>query len=156
MENRSYVMGSVSYAGITYNGETRMEELIQEQVTGLIGKYGWMFGAGAAILLFRQTIESFVAGVMIFMGGDYNEDDVVEVDGKPSRIVRVGMWSTTFFTYDVRNGIIVGGSKLVIQNVKLKDLKIEKPLPLLDLSKYKVDTSCQDLLTEIVELNKKK
>ena len=149
-------MGSVIYAGITYNGETRMEELIQEQVTGLIGKYGWMFGAGAAILLFRQTIESFVAGVMIFMGGDYNEDDVVEVDGKPSRIVRVGMWSTTFFTYDVRNGIIVGGSKLVIQNVKLKDLKIEKPLPLLDLSKYKVDTSCQDLLTEIVELNKKK
>ena len=149
-------MGSVTYAGITYNGEIQMEDLIQEQVTGLIGKYGWMFGAGAAMLLFRQTIESFVAGIMIFMGNDYNEDDVVEVDGKPSRIVRVGMWSTTFFTYDVRNGIIVGGSKLVIQNVKLKDLKIEKPLPLLDLSKYKVDTSCQDLLAEIVELNKNK
>jgi len=149
-------MGSVVYAGITYNGEIQMEDLIQEQVTGLIGKYGWMFGAGAAMLLFRQTIESFVAGIMIFMGNDYNEDDVVEVDGKPSRIVRVGMWSTTFFTYDVRNGIIVGGSKLVIQNVKLKDLKIEKPLPLLDLSKYKVDTSCSDLLAEIVELNKKK
>ena len=149
-------MGSVIYAGITYNGEIQMEDLIQEQVTGLIGKYGWMFGAGAAMLLFRQTIESFVAGIMIFMGNDYNEDDVVEVDGKPSRIVRVGMWSTTFFTYDVRNGIIVGGSKLVIQNVKLKDLKIEKPLPLLDLSKYKVDTSCSDLLAEIVELNKHK
>ena len=149
-------MGSVTYAGITHNGEIQMEDLIQEQVTGLIGKYGWMFGAGVAVLLFRQTIESLVAGIMIFMGNDYNEDDVVEVDGKPSRIVRVGMWSTTFFTYDVRNGIIVGGSKLVIQNVKLKDLKIEKPLPLLDLSKYKVDTSCQDLLAEIVELNKKK
>ena len=149
-------MGSVTYAGITHNGEIQMEDLIQEQVTGLIGKYGWMFGAGVAVLLFRQTIESFVAGIMIFMGNDYNEDDVVEVDGKPSRIVRVGMWSTTFFTYDVRNGIIVGGSKLVIQNVKLKDLKIEKPLPLLDLSKYKVDTSCSDLLAEIVELNKYK
>ena len=149
-------MGSVTYAGITHNGEIQMEDLIQEQVTGLIGKYGWMFGAGVAVLLFRQTIESFVAGIMIFMGNDYNEDDVVEVDGKPSRIVRVGMWSTTFFTYDVRDGIIVGGSKLVVQNVKLKDLKIEKPLPLLDLSKYKVDTSCSDLLAEIVELNKKK
>ena len=149
-------MGSVTYAGITHNGEIQMEDLIQEQVTGLIGKYGWMFGAGVAVLLFRQTIESLVAGIMIFMGNDYNEDDVVEVDGKPSRIVRVGMWSTTFFTYDVRDGIIVGGSKLVIQNVKLKDLKIEKPLPLLDLSKYKVDTSCSDLLAEIVELNKKK
>ena len=149
-------MVSVTNAGLIYNGRRSVEDLIQEQVTGLIGKYGWMFGAGAAMLLFRQTIESFVAGVMIFMGNDYNEDDVVEVDGKPSRIVRVGMWSTTFFTYDVRDGIIVGGSKLVVQNVKLKDLKIEKPLPLLDLSKYKVDTSCSDLLAEMVDFNKNK
>ena len=146
-------MGSVI---LTYNGEKQMENLIQEQVTGLLGKYGWMFLAGTAVLLFRQTIENAVDGFMIFLGNDYNEDDVVEVDGKPSRIVRVGMWSTTFFTYDVRNGIIVGGSKLVIQNVKLKDLKIEKPLPLLDLSKYKVDTSCSDLLTELTNLQKKK
>ena len=133
-----------------------MENLIQEQVTGLIGKYGWMFLAGAAVLLFRSTIETSVAGLMIFMGNDYNEDDVVEVDGKPSRIVRVGMWSTTFFTYDVRDGVIVGGSKLVVQNDKLKDLKIEKPLPLLDLSKYKVDKSCQELLAELTKLNTKK
>jgi len=133
-----------------------MEELIQEQVTGMIGKYGWMFVAGAAVLLFRTTIETSVAGLMIFMGNDYNEDDVVEVDGKPSRIVRVGMWSTTFFTYDVRDGIIVGGSKLVVQNDKLKDIKIEKPLPLLDLSKYKVDSTCNDLLTELTRLQKDK
>ena len=66
------------------------------------------------------------------------------------------MWSTTFFTYDVRDGIIVGGSKLVVQNDKLKDLKIEKPLPNLDLSKYKVDTTCQDLLTELVKSQKGK
>jgi len=154
LENRSYVIGSVMY--ITHNGETRMEELIQEQVTGMIGKYGWMFLAGAAVLLFRTTIETSVAGLMIFMGNDYNEDDVVEVDGKPSRIVRVGMWSTTFFTYDVRDGIIVGGSKLVIQNDKLKDIKIEKPLPLLDLSKYKVDSTCNDLLSELTRLQKEK
>ena len=141
---------------ITHNGETRMEELIQELVTGMIGKYGWMFLAGAAVLLFRTTIETSVAGLMIFMGNDYNEDDVVEVDGKPSRIVRVGMWSTTFFTYDVRDGIIVGGSKLVIQNDKLKDIKIEKPLQLLDLSKYKVDSTCNDLLTELTNLQKDK
>ena len=154
LENRSYVIGSVMY--ITHNGEKRMEELIQEQVTGMIGKYGWMFLAGAAVLLFRTTIETSVAGLMIFMGNDYNEDDVVEVDGKPSRIVRVGMWSTTFFTYDVRDGIIVGGSKLVIQNDKLKDIKIEKPLPLLDLSKYKVDSTCNDLLSELTRLQKDK
>ena len=130
-----------------------MEEQIQNQVSLLIGKYGWLFLVGVVTLLFRSTIEKFVAGLMIFMGNDYNEDDVVEVDGKPGRIVRCGIWSTTFFTYDVRDGIIVGGAKLVIQNDKLKDLKIEKPLPLLDLSKYKVDSTCQELLTELTRLN---
>ena len=133
-----------------------MEQEIQNQVSILLGKYGWLFLVGVLTLLFRSTIEKFVAGLMIFMGNDYNEDDVVEVDGKPGRIVRCGIWSTTFFTYDVRDGIIVGGAKLVVQNDKLKDLKIEKPLPLLDLSIYKVDTTCQELLTELTELQKKK
>ena len=132
-----------------------MEEQIQSQVSLLIGKYGWLFIVGVLTLLFRSTIEKLVAGMMVFMGNDYNEDDVVEVDGKPGRIVRVGMWTTTFFTYDVRDGIIVGGAKLVVQNDKLKDLKIEKPLPLLDLSKYKVDTTCQELLTELTRLQTK-
>ena len=132
-----------------------MEDQVQSMVSEMLGKYGWLFIVGVLTLLFRSTIEKFVAGIMIFMGNDYNEDDVVEVDGKPARIVRCGIWSTTFFTYDVRDGIIVGGAKLVVQNDKLKDLKIEKPLPLLDLSKYKVDTSCVDLLTELTRVVKK-
>ena len=133
-----------------------MEEQVQSMVSEMLGKYGWLFIVGVLTLIFRSTIEKFVAGVMIFMGNDYNEDDVVEVDGKPGRIVRCGIWSTTFFTYDVREGIIVGGAKLVVQNDKLKDLKIEKPLPLLDLSKYKVDTTCNDLLAELTKLQTKR
>jgi hypothetical protein len=129
-------MGSVTYAGITHNGEIQMEDLIQEQVTGLIGKYGWMFFVGIAIFLFRQTIENAVDGFMVFFGNDYNEDDVVEIDGKPGRIVRVGIWKTVFFTYDIRDGKVVSGSKLVVANNRLKNLKIEKPLSSLDLSKY--------------------
>ena len=132
-----------------------MEEQVQGMVSEMIGKYGWLFLIGVLTLLFRSTIEKFVAGFFIFMGNDYNEDDVVEVEGKPGRIVRCGIWSTTFFTYDVRDGIIVGGAKLVVQNDKLKDLKIEKPLPLLDLSKYKVDETCNELLTELTRLQTK-
>ena len=113
-----------------------METEVQGMVSDMLGKYGWLFIVGVLTLLFRSTIEKCVAGLMIFMGNDYNEDDVVEVDGRPGRIVRCGIWSTTFFLYDVVDGIIVGGSKLVIQNDKLKDLKIEKPLPKLDLTKY--------------------
>ena len=96
-----------------------------------------LFLIGTAIFLFRQTIENAVDGFMVFFGNDYNEDDVVEIDGKPGRIVRVGIWKTVFFTYDVRDGKVVSGSKLVVANNRLKNLKIEKPLINLDLTKYK-------------------
>ena len=105
-------------------------------IESLIGEYGWLLLSGILVLLFQSTIQEAVDGIMIFLGNDYHEDDVVEVDGAPGRIVRVGMWKTVFFIYHVVNGKIVGGSKLVVQNSKLKDLKIEKPLPNLDLSKY--------------------
>ena len=105
-------------------------------IESLIGEYGWLFLAGIIGLLFQSTIQEAVDGIMVFLGNDYHEDDVVEVDGDPGRIVRVGMWKTVFFIYHVVNGKIVGGSKLVVANSKLKDLKIEKPLPNFDLSKY--------------------
>ena len=95
----------------------------------LIGEYGWLFIAGVIGLLFQSTIQEAVDGIMVFFGNDYHED-------APGRIVRVGMWKTVFFIYHIVNGKIVGGSKLVVANSKLKDLKIEKPLPNLDLSKY--------------------
>ena len=109
---------------------------METSVEVLIGKYGWLFLVGIATLLFQSTIQEAVDGIMVFLGNDYNEDDVVEVDGSPGRIVRVGLWKTTFFIYHVVDAQIVGGSKVVVANSKLKDLKIEKPLPNLDLSKY--------------------
>ncbi len=112
------------------------EERTMEAIKQLINEYSWLLVTGVALLLFNNTITELVEGLMVFMGNDYNEDDVVEVDGDPGRIVRVGMWKTVFFIYHIVNGKIVGGSKLVIANSKLKDLKIEKPLPNLDLSKY--------------------
>ena len=113
-----------------------MDNQAQGLVEGLIGQYGWLFLTGIIALLFQSTIQEAVDGLMIFLGNDYNEDDVVEVDGSPGRIVRVSMWKTVFFIYHIVDGKIVGGSKLVVANSKLKDLKIEKPLPNLDLSKY--------------------
>ena len=109
-----------------------MEQILQK----VVGEYSWLLISGIAILLFQNTIREAVDGIMVFLGNDYNEDDVVEVDGEHGRIVRVGLWKTVFFIYHVVNGAIVGGSKLVVANSKLKDLKIEKPLPNLDLSKY--------------------
>ena len=116
-----------------------MEAEIKQQVTTLLGDYGWLFLAGMIMLLFRSTIENAVAGLMVFIGSDYDEDDVIELDGKPGRIVRVGVWSTVFFIYHIVDGNIVSGDKLVVQNDKLKDMKISKPLPELDLRKYQTN-----------------
>jgi len=115
-------------------GRKNMEEL-----KSLVNEYSWLFITGVALLLFNSTIQEAVDGIMIFLGNDYHEDDVVSVDGEPGRIIRVGIWKTVFFIYHIVDGKIVGGSKLVIQNSKLKDIKIEKPLPNLDLSKYQRD-----------------
>ena len=102
----------------------------------LIGKYGWMFFAGLAVLMFQSSIKKLAAGLFVFWGNDYKTDDTVYVDGKPGRIIRVGITKTVFFIYDVIDGQVVGGSKLVVQNEWLGKLKIEKPLCKLDLTRY--------------------
>ena len=123
-----------------------METEIQKQVTTLLGDYGWLFFVGIIMLLFRSTVENVVAGLMVFIGNDYDEDDVIELDGKPGRIVRVGIWKTVFFIYHVVDGNIVGADKLVIQNDKLKDMKISKPLQLQHLLLPQLHLQLQPLL----------
>ena len=82
-----------------------MDNQAQSLIEGLIGQYGWLFLAGVVTLIFQNTIREAVDGIMVFLGNDYNEDDVVEVDGAPGRIVRVGMWKTVFFIYHVFNSL---------------------------------------------------
>ena len=118
-----------------------IERAIQSNISVLLGEYGWMFLAGLAILFFKTTIESVLAGLVVFVGNDYNNDDIVVLDGRLGRIVRVSMWKTTFYLYTVKKGadgknFISGGTKLIVENNKLKDLKIEKPLDNFDLDMF--------------------
>jgi hypothetical protein len=112
---------------------------IQNSVSVLLGEYGWMFLAAVAILFFKTTIESLIAGFIVFFGNDYNNDDIIILDGRPGRIVRVSMWKTTFYLYTVKRAIdgknfVSGGTKMIVENEKLKDLKLEKPLENIDLN----------------------
>ena len=109
---------------------------IEQAAQHIIGKYGWMFFVGLGMLMFQSSIKKLAAGLFVFWGNDYKTDDTVFVDGKPGRIIRVGITKTVFFIYDVLDGQVVGGSKLVIQNEWLGKLKIEKPLCKLDLTRY--------------------
>ncbi len=108
-----------------------------------IGSQVYWFVGLALLFFIRNIIEGMIAGLLIFLGGDYNSDDVVYVDGLPGRIIRVGLYKTVFFLYDISNdpytgdARVSGGTKLVILNSALHDHKIEKPLQNLDLNRYK-------------------
>ena len=108
-----------------------MNNEIEGTLKELLSNYTWLFIVGVGALLFRTTISRAVDGIMVFAGHNYNTDDVVEIEmeGKtfPGRLVRVGVWSTVIYLYWVKNGKVVGGSKMVVSNDKLKDLKITKP-----------------------------
>ena len=117
-----------------------MEKEIQGQIESLIGSYGWMIITGVFLLLFRSAIEGFVEGFKVFVGNDLNTDDVITINGQPARVVRVGLFKTIFFVYEIgcANGkpYVKGGSKMAVQNDTLKDFEIKKPLPMLDLSPW--------------------
>ena len=120
------------------------EKLIQE----LIGSYGWLFIAGIGVLIFRSAIEGIVEGLKVFIGNDLNTDDVVTLNDRPARVTRVGIFKTTFFVYNIGcvdgKPYVKGGSKMQIQNSVLKNHKIEKPLPMLDLTKWEAECEQED------------
>jgi hypothetical protein len=122
-----------------------MDEELQKQAEGILGYIMYFLLSGIALILAKSTLESIVESIKVFWGKDLNTDDVVILNGRPARVVRVGMWKTTFFCYDIgtANGepYVKGGTKIQIQNDKLKDQIIEKPLQMLDLSKWKENDS---------------
>ena len=101
-----------------------MEEELQKQAEGILGNWVWLFVSGVALLLFKSTIETVVEGVKVFMGKDLNTDDVVILDGAYD----IGMADGKPY--------VKGGTKIQIQNDKLKEHVIERPLQMLDLSKW--------------------
>ena len=116
----------------------QLEDSIQSDVSILLGEYGWMLLGALVILFFKTTIESLIAALVVFVGNDYNNDDIIILDGRPGRIVRVSMWKTTFYLYNVKTGadgkkFVSGGTKISVENERLKDLKIEKPLDNVDV-----------------------
>ncbi len=108
----------------------------QSGIATLISEYAWLFVLGFLLLLFKSSIENGVAGLQVFFGSDYDEDDVVIVDGRPGRITRVHLTKTVFYLYTYRKGVLVGGTKMAVPNTALKNMRIEKPLEKLEAEDY--------------------
>ena len=115
---------------------------MEEQISNYIGGQVWWITGLTLLFLVRNLIESAIQGILVFIGSDYDTDDVVFLDGQPSRIIRVGIYKSVFFVYDIKTDVftgrafVSGGSKRVIQNSVLATAKIDKPLQKIDLSIY--------------------
>ena len=118
----------------------QIQDAVQSDVSILLGEYGWLLLAALVVLFFKTTIETLIAGLVVFVGNDYNNDDIIILDGRPGRIVRVSMWKTTFYLYNIKTGadgkqFVSGGTKMSVENDKLKDLQIEKPKESVDVER---------------------
>ena len=127
---------------------------IEALVSTFVGGNFWLWITGFFVFIFKDSIASTVASIMIFWGNDINDDDTLILDGRPARVVRIGIFKTTFYLYLIdSDGNFVNGTRMQIQNVKLKDLKIEKALPLFDatlINLYKNDKiKTREIVNEI-------
>ena len=106
-------------------------------LVALFEEYLWLGIVAFALLFLKGSIENLLAGLMIFIGSDYQENATcwIQINGtrRPARIAQMGMLSTTFYLYDVveddeGNTSISGGTLMKLPNSELKSLRIERPL----------------------------
>ena len=95
----------------------------QHQVEHIMGSYGWFILIAFLGILFKDAIHKAAEGLLICMGKDFCNDDVLYISGRQARIVRVGFLKTIFYMTD-------RGTKMIVPNDRLKLLVIEKKLPL--------------------------
>ena len=100
-----------------------MDGQAQSLMEQFIGHYGWIAVTFALGFFFKESIINIIQGMQIFMGNDFNNDDIIYISGREARIVRVGMTKTVFYMKD-------RGTKMVVPNEKLKNLTLEKRLQL--------------------------
>ena len=95
----------------------QMEHVAQD----LVGQYGWFVLGALGAILAKDMIINFAQALLVFMGNDFNNDDIIYISGRQARIVRVGIRTTCFYMTD-------RASKMVVPNEQLKQLTIEKKL----------------------------
>ena len=118
--------------------EARAEEALrqfgeQSGIVTLVEQYAAWAIVGFALLFLRSSIENALAGLAIFLGSDYNENAVcwIQTNGprRSARIAQTGIFSTTFYLYEMEDdGTVTGGTLLKLPNSELKSLRIERPL----------------------------
>jgi len=104
---------------------TNEAQLVIEE---LFGRVVWLTFVYLVISVFKGLILNVYEGLMVWLGGDFNADDVVYIgaDERPARIVRMGVRKTVFYMKDANGEWNV---KMAVPNERLKNMVIKKSLP---------------------------
>jgi hypothetical protein len=105
---------------------------VAQDVSLVLGEIWWLFAIMAAFIMFKETLKSFVAGIMVLRGGEYELDDIIILEGSPAKIVRKGIWKTTFYVYHINEDGRMFFTERSIMNEQLGNIKIEIPQQRMD------------------------
>lgn len=87
-----------------------------------VGHYGWLLLAAFAALMGKDVLAKFIAGLLVFWGSAFRNDEILYISGRQARVIRMGITATTFQMSD-------RSSTMVVPNCQLKELTIERRLP---------------------------
>jgi len=88
----------------------------------LVGEYGWLFVGAFVALMAKDLLMNMVSGLVVFIGNEWKNDEILYLSGRKARVIRKGFFSTTFQCED-------RGTSLVVPNSQLKHLTVERKLP---------------------------
>jgi len=88
----------------------------------LIGEYGWLFAAAFVALMAKDLLMNMVSGLIVFIGNEWKNDEILYLSGRKARVIRKGLLLTTFQMQDRE-------SSMSIPNSQLKTLTVERKLP---------------------------
>ena len=98
-----------------------------------INSWFWLFVISVLTFAFKDTIRNLFLGCQFLFGTDFNVDDIVYINGETkARIVRQGVWKTTFYIIHSDKSV----RKFIVPNKLLWYLYIEKELKQEELIYY--------------------
>ena len=70
---------------------------LQTAIEQLLGSYGWLILIAFLGILFKDAIHKAAEGLLVCVGKELCNDDVLYISGRQARIVRVGFLKTIFY-----------------------------------------------------------
>jgi hypothetical protein len=96
--------------------------VVEQLAERAVGHYGWMLFAAFAALMCKDVLAKFIAGLLVFWGSAFKNDEILYISGRRARVIRMGITATTFQMSDRK-------STMIVPNCQLTQLTVERRLP---------------------------